>query len=232
MFEIEKHMKLVAQTALVLNNDGKGDLYRLLSGKDGFAGRTGLELLAMGTRNADLPYSPGYIWHTKHFHHPWSHRGYLSKQSSADETVRIYARAKNLWQNDNKAGAMYHLGRALHLIQDINIPHHASVTALWGHGDFEKWLTDNGEPHLVHDGGYYEWEETFTSEDGDSHLVHSGNTYDWIDYGSHLSYPWFQQYFADCIKTEERYHEAAALVIPSVLRLSAGFICKFLREVL
>ena len=81
-------MDLVSLTAEILKNDGKGDVYRLLVQTDQVTGKTGLELLAEGTKDADLPFSGGYILHFMHFHHPWSHRGYLSKSSSADETVK------------------------------------------------------------------------------------------------------------------------------------------------
>jgi hypothetical protein len=231
LFEVNKHMELVNLIAILLQNDGKGDAYRLLNSTDEVTGKTGLELLAEGTKNADLPFSGAYILHLLHFHHPWSHRGYLIKHSSADETARLFAAAKNIWQNGAKGEAIYQLGRAVHLIQDINIPHHAAVTAISGHGDFEKWLTDNGNDYLVQSGGYYSWEEEFCDQDGQTHYVNSANPYDWIDYGSHLSFPSFKQYFSDCNHTEEMFPQVAALVMPHVLRLSAGFISKFFSEV-
>ncbi|NLM51604.1 MAG: hypothetical protein GX197_02115 [Firmicutes bacterium] len=231
LFEISKHMDLVSLTAEILKNDGKGDVYRLLVQTDQVTGKTGLELLAEGTKDADLPFSGGYILHFMHFHHPWSHRGYLSKSSSADETVKIYHLAKNKWQNGYRHEALYQLGRALHLVQDINIPHHAGITALKKHGKFEKWLTVHGRKYLVKSGGFYQWEKVFVHPNGQKHYVTANNIYDWIDYGSHLSFPLFANYFAQGKNDEKTFQKIAAIVMPNVLRLSAGFLGKFFCEV-
>ena len=229
MFEISKHMELVNLTVNVLKNDGKGEAVVLYTDTDDITGKSGLELLAEGVKDADLPYFSGYILHLMHFHHPWSHRGYLSKSSAADQTAKIYSLAINRWQNGYKGCALYQLGRALHLIQDINIPQHAGISAFKGHGDFERWLTVHGNQFTVQTGGYYEWEQTF-SLNGTNHYANSKNVYDWIDYGSHTSYPYFMEYFFDGNYTEAVFPEIAAKVMPNVLRLSAGFLAKFAEE--
>ncbi len=230
LFEIEKHMELVPHTALILKNDGKEEIYTFLNEIDEVTGKTGLELLAEGAGDADKPLSGGYIVTSWHFHHPWSHRGYLTASSSADQTAWLYAFALNLWQNGKRAQALYQLGRALHLVQDIFIPHHSAVTACKGHGPLEKWLTDNWEPYLVTDGGYYCWKKSFHHNRNKSHRVYSDRPYDWIDHGSHLSIDWFKKYFADGVYDEETFSDVAGLIIPHALRFSAGFLYRFFCE--
>ena len=117
------------------------------------------------------------------------------------------------------------------MVQDINIPHHAGITALKKHGKFEKWLTVHGRKYLVKSGGFYQWEKVFVHPNGQKHYVTANNIYDWIDYGSHLSFPLFANYFAQGKNDEKTFQKIAAIVMPNVLRLSAGFLGKFFCEV-
>lgn len=229
LFQIDKHMALVPETALVLKSDGKEEIYNLLYMKDEATGKKGVELLAEGTADADKPLSGGYINTLWHFHHPWSHRGYLTRKSSADVADGLFKRALALWQNGERGDAFYQLGRALHLLQDIFIPQHAGIAACKGHGPLEKWLTKNSEAYLVSEGGYYYWETSFRKKFR-RHHVKSDRTYDWIDHGSHLSIDWFNKYFAHSRYDEDTFREVATLIIPHALRFSAGFLNKFFTE--
>jgi phospholipase C len=230
-FEIRNHMELVSLTCEILRNDGKADIFLFLNSTDEGTEKTFMTLLEEGTKNADIPFSGGYICHMLHFHHPWTHRGYLSKRSSADKTVGLFTKATNDWRAGRKGRAIYHLGRTLHLIQDIFIPQHAGITSQKGHSELEKWLTDNWKSYQVVRGGYYHWEYTFRNHDDSCHHVTSVNPYDWIDCGSHISIDWFNSYFFDKAYDEDTFHKAAALIIPNVLRFSAGFIYRFFSEV-
>lgn len=230
LFEIERHVKLINETSLLLKNDGKLDLHHFINSTNYGRGKTYRELLEDGTRDADTIFSGGYILHAFHFHHPWTHCGYLTTRSSADETVRLFDLAIELWKIGEKAEAIYQLGRSIHLVQDIFMPQHSGITAFNGHRQLEKWLTDNWEAYLVKSGGYYHWNEIFSSKDGNIHHVCSKNTYDWIDLGSHLSFDWYQQYFKNKKFNEDTYHKVANKIIPNVLRYSAGYLNKFFYE--
>ncbi len=230
LFKIDSHMDLVPQAALILKHDGKEDIYNLLQLMVEATGKTGLALLSEGAGDADKPLSGGYINTLHHFHHPWSHRGYLTGKSSAGRAAGLYALALNLWQNGQRAAALYQLGRALHLLQDIFIPQHSGITACKGHGQMEKWLSENGESYLVAGGGYYQWEAVFCNGENECHHVYSDRPYDWIDHGSHLSIDWFNRYFASGRYNVSTFKRAAGLIIPNALRFSAGFLHKFFRE--
>ncbi|UNC93481.1 phospholipase C/P1 nuclease family protein [Candidatus Contubernalis alkaliaceticus] len=230
LFKIENHIELVYETSLILKNDGREDLYYFIHSTDKERGKTYRELLEQGARNADIPFSGGYIFQLFHFHHPWTHGGYLLSHSSADVTVNIFTLALNLWKAGDKAEAIYQLGRSLHLVQDIFIPQHSGVTAFNGHGPLEKWLAKNWKTYQVTGGGYYHWDKTFTSEDGTRHQLDSKNPYDWIDFGSHLSYAWYNRYFRHKKYNEDTFHKVAAKIIPHALRHSAGYINKFFYE--
>ena len=223
-------MDLAELTTAMLKNDGYEDIYLFLHSTDEASGNTYLEFLRDGTRAADIPFSGGYICHMAHFHHPWSHRGYLSATSAADLTTRVFTMAVEHWQNGAKDTAIYHLGRALHLIQDIFIPHHAGISAVKGHGQLEQWLMEHWEQYQVFDGGYYHWEKTFSNQD-DCHHVTSEKLYDWIDYGSHISIDWYNKHFADGNYQEDNFSKLAPHIIANALRLSAGYIFRFFNHI-
>ena len=90
-----------------------------------------LTLLAKGAMDADLPWKCGYILHMYHFHHPWTHRGYLTYKSAADVLARLFTTGQNFWTYGRQDRALYQLGRMLHLIQDIFIPHHGCYSLKW-----------------------------------------------------------------------------------------------------
>ncbi|MCR3923563.1 MAG: hypothetical protein NUK65_13795 [Firmicutes bacterium] len=231
LFKIENHRQLAESTALILRNDGKDNTFGFLTSTDPSTGKAYLELLATGTQEADRPLSGGYICTLWHFHHPWSHRGYLSQKSSADVTVQLFTLAKTYWQVGEKDKAIYELGRSVHLLQDIFIPQHSGISAFKGHGEIEQWLADNWQRYGVEEGGYYDWQEDFVTATGVGHHVSSQNPYDWIDHGSHISIDWFERYFANGKYDEDTFCMLGPLIIPYVLRFSAGFIQRFFTEV-
>src|SRR5690554_2693021 len=143
LFQIISHMELAEATATILAHDGKEEICQLLDARDDSTDQKYIDILAEGTRAADVPLSGGYICTLWHFHHPWTHRGYLVEKSSAVVTSELFSAAIKLWQTGDKSNAIYQLGRALHLLQDIFIPHHSGISAVKGHGDFEKWLSNN-----------------------------------------------------------------------------------------
>lgn len=231
LLKIEHHMNLIYPTSLVLKNDGREVIYQLLNEPGGIQGKTGIDILEKGTRDADIPFSGGYICQGKHFHHPWTHRGYLSANSSGDAVARLFAEALDRWKAGGRSEALYQLGRALHLLQDIFVPHHAGISAVRGHGALESWLLENGKPYQVEDGGYYEWEESFYNQEQDIwHHVTSSKPYDWIDHGSHISTDWYNKYFNRWIYDPSLFPQLGPLIIPNVMRFSAGFINKFFGE--
>lgn len=228
-FEYRNHFELIPSTVELLKNDGKKDIYDFLASENKVAGENYIVLMAKGAMDADLPWSFGYVFHMFHFHHPWTHRGYLTCKSSADVLARLFTTGQNLWTQGRKDRAIYQLGRMLHLIQDIFIPHHAAITARRGHGDLEKWLANNWQPYLTEQGGYYTWEKTFNDVHARIHTVSSKNPYDWIDMGSHISMPWYEEYFQDFkrVSSKDFFPQLASKIIPHTLRYSAGFINRF-----
>ncbi len=224
LFKYRNHYEMIPVTVRLLLNDGITEVYELFTraGK----GREYLTALSRGARDADLPWSCGYILHTYHYHHPWTHRGYLTYKSAADELAGLFVIGQNLWTRGRRTLAVYQLGRMLHLVQDLFIPHHAAVTALRGHGELEEWLDNRWRRYMVQQGGIYSWQEVFSGENQE-HTVSSQNPYDWIDAASHISMGWYRDYFESGYGGPDAHAELASKIIPHTLRYSAGFIRRF-----
>ena len=213
----------------LLKNDGIKDLCDFFKCKIPATGDEYLTLMAKGAMDADLPWTRGYILHMYHFHHPWTHRGYLTYKSAADVLAALFTTGQNFWTAGRLDRALYQLGRMLHLLQDIFIPHHAAVTAFNGHGQLEGWLANNWHRFLIEEGGYYSWETTFQNTASQIHTVSSKNPYDWIDTGSHISITWYQKYYSynEDNSLNNFFPRLASKIVPYNLRYSAGFINRF-----
>ena len=229
-FEYRNHYEMIPSTVELLKNDRIMDIYDFLLSTNAADGKKFVSLIAKGSMDADLPWSCAYILHMYHFHHPWTHRGYLIYKSAADVLAALFTSGQNLWTHGKKERALYQLGRMLHLLQDSFVPHHSGVTAIRGHGALEKWLSSNWHQYTVEKGGYYFWEKTFENPAAAQiHTVSSKNPYDWIDIGSHISIVWYQKYFQDYENQNSTYlfPRLASKIIPFSLRYSAGFINRF-----
>src|SRR2546428_11858005 len=60
--------------------------------------------------------------------------------------------AEAAWRDGDHWDALEHLGRVLHIIQDLTVPHHARLTPLDSHAEYEAWVTDHlkGIPPPIH----------------------------------------------------------------------------------
>ncbi|MFO8060192.1 MAG: zinc dependent phospholipase C family protein [Bacillota bacterium] len=226
-FKYQDHYQMIRFTAELLRNDGVWDVHDFLLSTHPGTAEQYLALLAAGARDADLPWSRGYILHTFHFHHPWSHRGFLTCRSAADVVAALFTGAQKCWMSGRRDRAIYQLGRMLHLIQDIFIPHHAAVTIRSGHGQLEEWLGHRWHMHLVRQGGCYSFVQTFRNGDGRAHEVSSQNPYDWIDGPSHIALSWYEEYFGDGWTSAYFPSDLVSNITSHTLRYSAGFINRF-----
>lgn len=221
IFEYRDHALMLNQVLNILRNDGRVAAH-------GFF-REHIQALSQGTIHVDLPLTRGFILWTHHFHHPWSHRGYLTLEGSGKVMQSLHSRSVSMWKRGQKAEAIYQLGRCVHLIQDAFVPQHAALTAFKGHSDFERWLGDNWERHVANDGGYYRWERVFSLPlCGIRHHLTGEKPSDFVDVGAHLSLPWIDALDPGvCPGYRGRYSEAASVLVAECLRYTAGFLARF-----
>lgn len=221
------HARLVLAALAVAEADGRSFAAPLL--QDGAL----LDHLLRGSVDADYPASGGYVLHLYHFHHPWTHRGYLNVCTSAGAVVdTLFGDALDLWGERRRPEALYELGRATHLLADAWIPHHAAGVAGCGHGEYERWLEtgDRWRAYLPGEGGWYRWQEAYPPEGGGPpHVVDWRQPADWVDRSSHESWPWFRCCLNACEHDDvaAAFPGAAGELVPGAVRQLAGFLDLF-----
>ncbi len=95
--------------------------------------------------NADWPdqYETDGITYKGHFYDVKTGKNWLGGTSPTAKTRFIYwAEKAKLFYNTNIKKSMQSLGRALHYLADMNVPHHAQnhIVGISDHSNFEKWV--------------------------------------------------------------------------------------------
>lgn len=160
----------------------------------------------------------GTIWADKGFkslYHFYDVKTGSGKWNWPDSTVTCemyFNKALQLWTKKKQSQAIFYLGAATHLIQDMCVPHHACCVFSDGHVNFEKWVRDRREEYGVYDGGIY---------------LNTISPKDWIHQNAEYSsafYPFVQKG-----NIEKYYHLSASRLLPRTQRTTSGFWLMFYR---
>ncbi|SDH14148.1 phospholipase C [Desulfosporosinus hippei DSM 8344] len=106
------------------------------------------------------------------------------------------------------AKGMFFFGAALHLVQDMCVPHHSLGILFDGHKEFETWASQNWSRFPVECGRYLPF----------SHPAQ------WIDYNAQQSLPLFSLVSQKDGCSEESYEKASKVLIPLTISTTAGFL--------
>jgi hypothetical protein len=124
-----------------------------------------------------------------------------------------FEQAVEHWRNGETAEAAYKLGLALHLVQDLCIPHHARLERYNGHAEFEGWLDEHRAEFTVPRGGFYDYQSA-----GEA-----------VKENAEFSYPYYDQVKGEV--PEQNYREVADEVVPQAIRSTAGMLNLFYKTV-
>lgn len=93
-----------------------------------------------------------------HFYNPKTERGIMGLMG-ADQVLmdNVYQGQQAIKQGKREMGIFY-IGAALHLIQDLCVPHHALGHLLKGHGEYENWILKHYQSFGVYEKGIYDYE--------------------------------------------------------------------------
>lgn len=91
-----------------------------------------------------------------HFYNPYTNKNYLPSFMSTSKITGMtkfhehMTNAVNSYKS-NKEYAMQELGRAIHFLEDVNVPHHASnnVAGLSSHSQYESYVDKNNSSFFV-----------------------------------------------------------------------------------
>ncbi|MCR4400841.1 MAG: zinc dependent phospholipase C family protein [Syntrophomonadaceae bacterium] len=147
-----------------------------------------------------------------HYFDPHRGRG-LRGWSSALEVCRSsFADACACYRQGSHDQAFFRLGEAVHLLQDVCVPHHARNTAFHGHQRFEAWA----ERHV------HAYPATTVLHVADREVG------GWIEHNARVAYECYPLVEGHSL---EGYAAAGALLLPLAQSSTAGFLAMFARLV-
>lgn len=90
-----------------------------------------------------------------HYLDPESNCGLWRFPNAIDDFRGYFSKALYQARGGNNGKAMFFLGAAAHLVQDLCVPHHASGRLMSGHRQYEAWAGRNYRKYAVDRGGVY-----------------------------------------------------------------------------
>ena len=179
----------------VLEQDGKEDVVGFFRPYD--------ELLKKGLVWADQ----GWKNVCHYFSDPNKH-GVLRWPGADSECQYYFNKAVALYQHNKTKGAFF-LGAALHLVQDMCVPHHAVGTVFDGHQEFESWVKNNLHYFTAKQNGIY------------NPFTHPSQ---WIRHNVEIATPYYPFVSQEKGCSEETYFDAAGKLLPLTVYTTAGFL--------
>jgi phospholipase C len=136
------HQFFNSQAAEILRNDGFENYANIIEfyGKD----------LDRGVNWADIGWK-----NITHYFNPETGKGKLKFANAVDETVWYFNRAVRNWREGKHNKAMFYLGAAVHIVQDLCVPQHAANSVSPGHRRYEQWVKKRFTDYTVASGGSY-----------------------------------------------------------------------------
>jgi phospholipase C len=170
---------------------------------------------------ADL--NEGVVWadqdfkSANHFFNPNKNKGLFGNSNALKLALEYYSKAVGYWYMQDINTSMFYLGAAVHLVQDMTVPHHANIRLLDKHRQYENYIkrTYLNTPKFVVDrGGYY-------MNEGIEEFIRC-NARNAIRIYKRLRY----------IKDDEkRYYTITKFTLPLAQKSTAGCLMRFYRDV-
>lgn len=197
------HQFINNQAVLILKNDGNNEVYELMSEY--------IDYLNDGVVWADQDFKS-----SNHFYNPNTKRGLYGSSNAKKECISYYKSAiQNYMEGDIKE-AMFYLGAACHLVQDLTVPQHANVELLHNHRSFENWVIKMYKRH--HKFSVY--------EDG----IYLNTVTEYIDLNSYTAINAYKKY--NQIKNEHiRFFRITSIILTMAQKTTAGVMYKFFYDI-
>lgn len=194
----ETHLFCNSQAVQILKKDGKGDYARLINNY--------LEVINRGVLWADRGWK-----NFSHYLDPIAGIGLGPWPDARLECESFFIRALSYWRQGNKRKSLFFLGAAVHLVQDLCVPHHARGIAFCGHKEYERWAQENYIDFSVYSEGKYN---------------HASNPREWVAVNARIARFYFP--YVSNVSSETSYRMATGVLLPLSQRSTAGFFSFFL----
>jgi phospholipase C len=160
----------------------------------------------------------GVVWVDKglkstcHYYDPDTGTGMWLWPNAAQKCADFFYKSLSLWQRKKHTMAMFFLGAATHLVQDVCVPHHAACKMFNCHLEYENWVEKRKKNYLVDCGGIYGI---------------SNKPEEWISENARLAKEYFHSVGNG---TQEGYHKATKELLPRAQFTTAGFLLNFYNQ--
>jgi phospholipase C len=176
----------------------------------------GFELYAQFLTMYVTELNAGVYWADKgwrnvnHYFEPSKGKG-LWQFATAIETFQIYyQQGVNSMHHRNYRQAVFLLGAAAHLMQDLCVPHHARGKIFSGHKEYESWVQQQYANYAVEANSMYSEGSNLASQLLNNAVV-AADLFDWVDSDRGTS----------------KYHDATNILLPLAQRSTSGLFLKF-----
>jgi phospholipase C len=167
------------------------------------------QLFEQGEHDADLNYLS-----KSHYYDPFNGHGLWGYRSALQDCIGRYSDAIAHWKAGDIAEAVYQLGQAAHLVQDVAVPFHTHLDPLNGHSVYEMWA-------LGREGDF------FTTSGGNYSL---SSPSDYIEQTALISFGYYDSVMI-ANASDAKYTAAVNVLEPLAIRMTAGLVHLFFSEV-
>jgi len=196
------HKFINLQSLEILRNDNYLDAFNFFSDN--------LALLNDGVVWADQDFKS-----SGHFYNPYKNRGLYGNRNALSLTREYYDTSIEFWKDSKFQDAMFYLGAAIHIIQDMTIPQHANIKLLGSHRQYENFVKKN----------YHNYKE-FLAIDGGCYF---NDIDDYVKYNSRNAINIYNK-LKDIEDENERFYKLTKYILPLAQRTSAGCLMRFYRD--
>jgi phospholipase C len=197
--ECAVHKFINNQAIIIIKNDGRLEAYEFLSPY-------------INDINAGVVWADQDLKSSNHFFNPHRNLGLYGSSNAKILCYLYYKRALKEYCRGNNRKAMFYLGAACHLIQDLTVPQHANIRLLDNHRSFERWVINT---YLHHD-------EFRISERG----IYLKTLRSYIYLNSKKAISTYEKY-SNLRNRQAKFYKIASIVLKLAQRTTAGLMFKF-----
>ncbi|NOH15617.1 phospholipase C [Clostridium cochlearium] len=197
------HKFIMLQSLDILKNNKYEDAYNFF--------KENLSKLNEGTTWADQDFKS-----SNHFFHFSKGKGLYGFSNALLECKKYHRKSLEYLEKGDLNKAMFFLGAACHLIQDVTVPQHVNNKLLKSHRRFELWIISK----LLND-------YSFMAED---EIVRYSNLDEYIVNNAFLANNTYIKYI-NIKNREEKYNKIASIVLKEAQKTTAGFLLDYYEDV-
>lgn len=176
--------------------------------------------IKFGGRNYEV-----YMPTSEHYYEPATGRGALNYfRSAKTKALEYYDLALKNWREARYEDSIYNLGRAMHMTQDVTLPHHTYIgaEALLNQIGYSNWADQHLNEYKVESGGIYNFANIGALVHNNASVAHP-----LLKYVDGLNPWWIFPIFV-----RDDYGRAARTLLPLAQKTSAGLLLKYAQDVL